>query len=413
MFTIKSNNQKVNQGNMVENNMPCEQIVPDVNAIVKQKFIDLFNTKPMIVNSPGRINLIGEHTDYNNGFVMPAAINKGIQFAIAPSKEKKSMVYANRYNQFFSIDLTDLKPVEEPYWVNYLLGILYQFQAKGLTVKPFNCVFDGDLPLGAGLSSSAALECGFAFALNELNAFHLSKLELIHIAQWAEHNYVGVKCGIMDQFTSMMGQENQVMVLDCQSLDFTYFPLVLNEYCLLLCDTNVKHKLASSEYNTRRLECEQGVAILQSIYPSIKSLRDASVEMILEHSELFPENVFNRCIYVTQENERVLSASQDLRTGQLAAFGEKMFETHEGLSHLYEVSCAELDFLVEQAKEFKDILGARMMGGGFGGCTINIIHQDMVGEFRHQTKKAYKERFKIELNSYVVNTGNGTSVIES
>jgi galactokinase len=382
-------------------------------VIVKQKFIDLFSTKPMIVNSPGRINLIGEHTDYNNGFVMPAAIDKGIQFAIALSKEKKSMVYANRYNQFFSIDLTDLNPVDEPYWVNYLLGILHQFRAKGLAVKSFNCVFDGDLPLGAGLSSSAALECGFAFALNELNAFHLSKLELIHIAQWAEHNYVGVKCGIMDQFTSMMGQENQVMVLDCQSLEFNYFPLILNEYCLLLCDTNVKHKLASSEYNTRRLECEQGVTILQSIYASIKSLRDVSVEMILEHSELFPETVFNRCLYVTQENERVLRASEDLRTGQLAAFGEKMFETHEGLSHLYEVSCEELDFLVEKAKDFKDILGARMMGGGFGGCTINIIHQDMVGEFVYQAAKAYKERFKIALNSYVVKTGNGTSIIEN
>jgi|GEM_PF-461258 len=390
-----------------------EPVKVEVNREVKQKFLELFSENPMIIHSPGRINMIGEHTDYNNGYVMPAAIDKGMQFAVAPNKGKQSIIYSLKYNQFYSVDHNNLAKVKEPEWANYLLGILYQMDSAGLKVKPFNCVFDGDLPAGAGLSSSAAMECGFAFALNELNQFNLPKLDLIHMAQWAEHNYVGVKCGIMDQFTSMMGLEHHVMVLDCQRLTYSYSPLEIKDYSLVLCDTNVKHSLASSEYNTRRAECEQGVSLLQSRFPSIKSLRDVTMEMLLDNMDLLPEPVLNRCTYVVQENDRVLKASEDLQKGDLATFGKRMFQTHEGLSSLYRVSCPELDFLVEQAKTFTGVLGSRMMGGGFGGCTINIVHQNRVGDFIYHVKQKYKGQFRIGLTTHVVKTGNGTAMIEN
>lgn len=390
-----------------------EHEIADVYPNVKKKFTELFGTQPMVIHSPGRINLIGEHTDYNNGYVMPAAIDKGIQCAIAPSKSKQSIIYSPKYHQYYSLDLKNIAIVKSPAWANYLLGIIHQMEARGLKVRPFNCVFDGDLPLGAGLSSSAAIECCFAYALNELNDFNLSKLEMIHMAQWAEHNYVGVKCGIMDQFTSIMGQAGHAMVLDCERLTYKYFPLALKEFSLVLCDTNVKHFLASSEYNTRREECEEGVRILQRTFPIIKSLRDVSVEMLARNSELLPEKVSNRCRYIVEENDRVLKGSEDLTKGDLESFGKKMFETHEGLSRLYEVSCPELDFLVEKSKLFSGVIGSRMMGGGFGGCTLNIIQQNRVGEFIYQMKRQYKDQFKIELTTHVVKTGNGTSVIEN
>jgi galactokinase len=344
---------------------------------------------------------------------MPAAIDKGIQFAIAPSKTPQSTIYSLKYNEYYSIDHSNLSPVGSPQWINYLLGIMYQFELRGFSVRPFNCVFAGDLPTGAGLSSSAAMECGFALALNELNHCKLSKLEMIHIAQWAEHHYVGVKCGIMDQFTSMMGMKNRAIVLDCRDLSYNYFPLELGEYTLLLCDTKVKHSLASSEYNTRRRECEQGVAILKAIYPSIESLRDVTIEMLQEHRDHIGENIFNRCYYVVQENERVLKGSEDLKNRHLAAFGEKMFRTHEGLSKLFEVSCSELDFLVEFARNFEGVIGSRMMGGGFGGCTLNLVRKDRVGDFVHQVTPAYKEKFNLKPPCLVVNASDGCSVIEN
>jgi galactokinase len=384
-----------------------------VNNSVKSKFIELFRTQPMIVNSPGRINLIGEHTDYNNGYVMPAAINKGIQMALAKSAHERSLVYAIKYDEFFTIDLSNPAEVSSPEWANYLLGIVAQLHKRELKIENFNCVFDGDLPTGAGLSSSAAMECGFVFGLNELFKLKLSKLDMVHIAQWSEHNYVGVKCGIMDQFASLMSRENQVMVLDCQWLNHKYFPLDLGGYSILLCNTNVKHSLASSEYNTRREECEEGVQIIKKYDPEINSLRDVSLAMLSKCKDSLPSKVYNRCLYVVEENMRVLQASHDLQNGKLASFGEKMFATHRGLSQLYKVSCPELDFLVDKAKEFEGILGARMMGGGFGGCTINIIHQDVIENFLKATRAAYRAEFGIELTSFIVETANGTSVLET
>jgi galactokinase len=391
------------------NNLNKQKVI----TTVKEKFIELFKELPLIVNSPGRINLLGEHTDYNNGYVLPAAIDKGIQLAICETSGKQSMLYSLRYNQFFAVDHTKIEIVKKPVWANYFLGVIHQLQARGYKVPSFNCVFDGDLPLGAGLSSSAAVECAFVYALNELFNLEISKLDLIHIAQWAEHNYVGVKCGIMDQFASVMGRENHIMLLDCQDLEYDFFPIQLKQYSLLLCDTGVKHSLASSEYNTRRNQCDEGVWGLRTKYPEINSLRDVSMQMLIDNKVLLSEIAFNRCLYIIEENNRVLNGCKDLQDGNLEAFGRKMFETHHGLSRLYDVSCPELDFLVECAKNFKGVLGSRMMGGGFGGCTLTIIDNDLIGAFTEQTRKSYKNKFGIEMKSYVVRTGNGTSVIEN
>jgi galactokinase len=383
-----------------------------LEAQVHQKFVELYKREPIIIRSPGRINLIGEHTDYNEGFVMPAAIDKRAVFAIAPSDTEQSEIFSIKYNQEFVVNLDDPEKVDEPIWANYLLGVLDRFVERGFDLKPFNCVFGGDIPVGAGMSSSAAIECGFGFALNELNNLGVSKIEIVKIGQWAEHHYVGVLCGIMDQFASVMGKDGHVIVLDCRSLTHTYAPINLKEYMLVLCDTKVKHSLVDSEYNTRRHECETGVKILRQHHPDIKSLRDVSMEMLEDHRSEFSGKVYDRCRYVVEEIARVPAASEDLGRGDLKAFGKKMYETHEGLSSLYQVSCAELDFFVAEAKKFPEILGARMMGGGFGGCTINIIRKDFVTTFEEHLRKAYREKFNHELETYHVDVEGGTSVVQ-
>jgi galactokinase len=378
---------------------------------IRTKFIELYNREPLLIRSPGRINLIGEHTDYNDGFVMPAAIDKQIIFAIAPSSTDSSTVYAARFNQEYTVDIDNPAKVSTPAWANFLLGVIHQLNEAEKKIKPFNCVFGGDVPLGAGLSSSAALECGFAFALNELFKLGIPKLTLVRMAQWSEHHYVGVMCGIMDQFATMMGKAGHVIVLDCRSLSYKYSPIDLKDHIIILCDTKVKHSLVDSEYNTRRSECEQGVAILKKHYPEIESLRDVSADKLTKHRDEFPGKVYNRCAYVVGEIARVQQASRDLESGDLKAFGKKMYETHEGLSKLYEVSCKELDFLVAEAKKFEAVLGSRMMGGGFGGCTISIVKRDHAERFIGHVTKVYRQAFSIDLATYQVNIKEGTSVL--
>jgi galactokinase len=379
---------------------------------VRDKFRQLFKTEPMLVRSPGRINLIGEHTDYNNGFVMPAAIDKEIVFAIAPALDQ-STVYSFSYDQQITIDLGSVHKVEKPAWANYLLGVISQLKTKGFAIGNFNCVFGGDIPTGSGLSSSAALECGFGFSLSELFDLDVPRIEIVKMAQWAEHNYVGVKCGIMDQFASVMGKEGNVILLDCQTLDYKYAPIDMSEYIIVLCDTKVKHSLVDSEYNRRREECEQGVSILKKYYSGIQSLRDVSTGMLEAHRGEFPGKVFDRCSYVVGEIARVQRATEDLHRGDLTAFGKKMYETHEGLSRLYEVSCKELDFLVEQARKNAAVLGSRMMGGGFGGCTINLVKESAADAFVNTVTAAYKRTFDIDMPSYRVKIKDGTSLLET
>lgn len=378
---------------------------------IRNRFKELFNTEPLLVRSPGRINLIGEHTDYNDGFVMPAAIDKEIIFAIGPSSSTDSQVYALDFDQHISIDVKNPAKVNKPGWANYLLGVLFQIQQHGYAVPSFNCVFGGNIPTGAGLSSSAALECGFGFALSELFNLDIPRLKIVTMAQWAEHNYVGVKCGIMDQYASVMGKEGNVILLDCRSLKHRYAPIDLDDHIIILCDTKVKHALVDSEYNTRRQECEEGVSILKKHYPQIQSLRDVSLAMVEKHKDEFKGKVFDRCLYVVSEIDRVQNATKDLEANNLKAFGEKMYETHKGLSKLYQVSCAELDFLVDEAKKTGKVFGARMMGGGFGGCTINILKETDADEVISVLTQAYKQKYNIDMPSYRVKIKDGTSVL--
>jgi galactokinase len=387
-------------------------ITKELTKSVRTRFHELFGKLPYIINAPGRINLLGEHTDYNGGYVMPAAIDKGILFAVNTAS-KETTIYSSRFKQFLSVDLENIQPLKNSEWQNYLLGILYQLKSKGYKIKNFSCVFDGDLPLGAGLSSSAAMQCGFVLSLSTLFDLKISREEMIRMAQWSEHHFVGVKCGIMDQFASLMSRENHVIQLDCQNLEFRYYPLELNNYCLLLCDTNVKHSLASSEYNLRRAQCEEGIKIIQRIYEEVRTLRDVMPEMLASCQKIMPTDVFRRCKYVVQENLRVVAAAKDLVRGDMVGFGNKMYETHEGLKTLYEVSCPELDFLVEFSKSMNGIVGSRMMGAGFGGCTINIIENHLVGSFIEKIRPLYKQKFGFDMSYYVVKTANGASVIES
>jgi galactokinase len=264
---------------------------------------------------------------------MPAAIDRHIVTAIDFSLDSHSTLYSVKHNEFFSFHTSYPEKVRSPLWANYILGVVRRILDKGHGVRAFNCVIDGNIPTGAGLSSSAALECSFAFALNHLHKFNISKLDLVLISQWAEHNFAGVKCGIMDQFSSVMGLEGKAFVLDCRSLEYRYFPLDLRQSAIVLCDTMVKHSLASSEYNTRRAECEEGVHIIQEYHPEVRSLRDATLSMLENHNTEFPANVYDRCTYVIQENQRVLDAAKDLEKGDLNSFGKRMYETHRGLSN--------------------------------------------------------------------------------
>jgi galactokinase len=379
---------------------------------VTERFYELYSKKPILVKAPGRINLIGEHTDYNEGLVFPAAIDRYITFAIAPNgTANQCRLYAYDLEDSFNFDLSNFQPLNKG-WQNYLMGVVSELQQLGKRLQGFDCVFSGNIPSGGGLSSSAALECGLAFGLNYLFQLGLSKFQLAKAAQLAEHHFMGVKCGIMDQFASMMVKKDHAIQLDCRSLEYSYFKLDLGDYRLLLCDSNIKHELASSEYNTRRLECDTGVAILKKHFTEISSLRDVNINMLNAHKSDFPEIIFNRCKYVIEENQRVLDCGKAMLENDLEKVGKLLFEGHAGLRDLYEVSCKELDFLVELAQKTNYILGARMMGGGFGGCTINLIHRSKVDYFKDHAKRQYDFRFGKKLSTFSVKCSDGASLID-
>ncbi|MES1160262.1 MAG: galactokinase, partial [Bacteroidota bacterium] len=309
-----------------------------LSSRIIEKFKETFNTDPVVIRSPGRVNLIGEHTDYNHGFVMPAAINKAIYMAVSRRDDNLIHILSQDLNLSYLGDTGKIVP-SSLHWPDYILGVIQQIQAKGLHVGGFNCVFGGDIPLGAGMSSSAALECATAFSLNELYGLKMDPLTMVKLAQKAENEFVGVQCGIMDQFASMFGRKNHVIRLDCQSLAYEYVPFNTDGIRIVLLDTNVKHSLASSEYNTRRQQCEAGVALIQAHHPEVHSLRDVTPEMLDKYVAPADALVYQRCQYVVEENLRLLAAGEDLKKGDITAFGQKMFATNDGLSRKYEVSC--------------------------------------------------------------------------
>lgn len=372
---------------------------------VVSAFYQTFQSEPSYtILSPGRINIIGEHVDYNDGFVLPAAIDKYVCLAIAKSGTSQCTFVALDLDKSYTFDLnTDLVPVEEM-WVNYILGVIAPLKKQ---LKGFNITFSSTIPMGSGLSSSAAVECGAAFALNTLFNLGLSKEQLAKLGQQAEHTFVGVKCGIMDQFASVFGKANQVIKLDCNTLDYAYYSANLGDYCLVLLDSKVKHTHLTSGYNTRRDEVETGLRIIKHAFPEVNTYRDCTLEQVETVKESLGETRYKRCSYVVKEIKRVGEAVQALASNDFETLGKLMNATHEGLSADYEVSCDELDFLVAQAQHIPDVLGVRMMGGGFGGCTINLMKQSALLKLKDEIQLAYKKRFGIDLEVYEVAISEG------
>jgi galactokinase len=377
---------------------------------IKSAFEARFETNPILVKSPGRVNLIGEHTDYNDGFVLPAAVDAAIYFACKSNKTASFRFYSYDLDDSYETSVDKIDKCEK-HWANYLLGVIAQFIKAGKKVQGFDCVFGGDIPMGAGMSSSAALETGLAFAINYMEGFGFETIDLVKFSQKAEHEYAGVQCGIMDQFAAMHGKSNQVIKLDCRSLDFSYYPLDMSKQMLVLVNTGVKHSLASSEYNKRRQECEAGVALLQKHQPEITSLRDVSLAFIQAHQNELNALVYKRCTYVIEENIRLENACKALDNRDFELFGKQMFGSHEGLKNKYEVSCVELDQLVDLAKTINGVLGARMMGGGFGGCTINLVKKDALKIFEETIKANYKTPDGKEPQIIKVSIEEGTHLV--
>ena len=379
---------------------------------LEKYFFEQYSQLPaVIVRSPGRVNIIGEHADYNNGFVLPAAIDKAAYLAISLRDDNEIHLTALDLNETFSTTIDELKPIGDISWPNYILGAAAQFLKQSIPLSGFNAVLTSDVPIGAGLSSSAAVECATVFALNHLLKTNIGRVEMVSMAQKAEHEYAGVMCGIMDQFASMMGKANQVIKLDCRSLEYEYFPFNLDGIKIVLLNTNVKHSLASSEYNTRRSECMQAVEMIQAHHPEVLSLRDATVEMLNQYVLPFNDLVYQRSRFVVDEMERLKQACQFLQEDNITALGSCMFKTHNGLSRQYEVSCKELDYLVDFVKSRKEVIGARMMGGGFGGCTINLVQADKIDSLINSIKPAYENTMGLQLDYYIATIENGTEII--
>ncbi|MDD4848013.1 MAG: galactokinase [Bacteroidales bacterium] len=380
-------------------------------APLKSLFQKNFSGEGTVFASPGRINIIGEHTDYNKGFVLPAAINKNFYVVIRKNELQQCRIYAADLNQFSQFTLYE--PIDDNrLWVKYFYGVIEEMKKSGKMISGIDVLISSEIPLGAGLSSSAALTSAFGFALNELFQLHLSRLDLALIGQKTEHNYIGVKCGLMDQFASLFGKENQLILLDCNDFSYHYSPFVSSEIKIVLFDSQVKHSLASTEYNLRRQDCEEGLQILQSINPKINLLRDFDESILEETSSHFSTQILNRCRFVLQENNRVKTVFESLKNDDIETFGKTIFASHEGLSHQYEVSCSELDFLVEAARQTQGIIGARMMGGGFGGCTINFVYPNDYEQFIKDLKIKFEKKYQKEAKFYEIAIGNGTQKME-
>ena len=362
------------------------------NKILKDRFQETFGSgEPLLFTAPGRINIIGEHTDYNGGFVLPGAVDKAITMAILPN--------GTEFVHLVSIDQDDAVffriggPQPNEQWASYFYGVIEEMRKRGATVGGFDAVFGGDVPLGAGMSSSAALESCIGTALNAIFSLGFRKEELAKIGQMTEHNYIGVRCGIMDQFASIFGQKGHVVRLDCRSLMYDLVPFNPTGIEIVLIDTMVKHLLASSEYNVRRAQCEEGVAVIKKYRPEVELLRDVTIEELEEHRAEIDPVSFRRCAFVINENKRLMAACAAMEKGDFEEVGKQIYATHEGLSVEYGVSCPELDFIVGIARRHEAVLGARMMGGGFGGCVIALVKKEGVADYIADVKKEYMVKF--------------------
>ena len=380
--------------------------------IINRKFSLYFGEEGTFYTAPGRINLIGEHTDYNGGFVFPGAVDKGIVAKIRPNWDRSVRVYSVDMDSYleFGID-PGINPYEP--WGYYIFGVYMEaIKRYGKDIPGIDAVFAGDVPLGAGMSSSAALESTFAYAINDIFQLGFDKLELARIGQAAEHNYCGVNCGIMDQFASIFGKAGSLIRLDCRSMEYKYFPFHPKGYRLVLLDSVVKHELASSAYNRRRASCETVVAAVKAAgHPSVEFLRDVDMAMLAEVKGKVSDEDYMRAEYVIEEIQRVLDVCDALERDDYETVGAKMYETHHGMSRLYEVSCPELDFLNDLAREC-GVTGSRVMGGGFGGCTINLVKDSLYDEFIAKAVREYAARFGHEPKVYPVVISDGARKLE-
>ena len=373
---------------------------------IRAKFQELFNTTGSLYASPGRINLIGEHTDYNNGFVFPGAVDKGMIAEIKLNGTDKVRAFALDLNDYAEFGLNE-EDAPEASWARYIFGVCREVIKRGGKIAGFDTAFAGAVPLGAGMCSSAALESTYAFALNDMFDLDIEKYELSKIGQATEHNYCGVKCGIMDQFASVFGRDGSLIRLDCRSGEYQYFPWHPKGYRLVLVNSCVKHELAGSPYNERRLQCEHVAEVIKQTHPEVESLRDASMEMLEEVKSQITADEYKRARYVIGEVVRVLTVCDALEKDDYETVGKMMYETHYGLSQEYEVSCEELDFLNDKAKKC-GVTGSRIMGGGFGGCTINLVKDELYDQFVKEVVPAFTEKYGHEPKIYDVIIGDGS-----
>lgn len=375
----------------------------------KAVFQSVFRSEPEhIFLAPGRINIIGEHVDYNDGWVLPAAIDKYICFAVKRQQDSETCTFfAADLNESFSFNISEKQSPVGQMWVNYLLGVVDAIQDCGKKTGGLQIAFSSTIPMGSGLSSSAALECGFAYILNTLFDLQLSKKEIALVGQKAEHTFAGVQCGIMDQFASVFGEKNKVMMLDCSSLEHHYYDAQLDGYSWVLFDSCVKHTHLTSGYNDRRKDVELGKEIIRSRYPEIVNFRQVTEEILTELKDDMGDLAYRRCLYVVKEIKRVEEAVRALSENNPEYLGRLMTETHAGLSQEYEVSCNEIDFLVQEALKEQSVLGARMMGGGFGGCSINLVKEDQADRISKVIKEKYRKAFGIDMNVYKINISEG------
>jgi galactokinase len=376
-----------------------------------EEFHARFGTPAIICRAPGRVNLIGEHTDYNDGFVLPAAIEFYCWVAAAARNDRKLVIHSENLNETIEANLNSIMPAGRKHWSNYPLGVAWALEQAGKRLRGANLLISGDVPLGAGLSSSAAIEVAVGFALLHQSGHAIDRLELAKLCQRAENEFVGARCGIMDQFVACHGRASHALLLDCRSLAFE--PVKLPpEIALVICNTTVKHEISSGEYNSRRAECEEGARRLQAALPGIRALRDVTIAQLEDHRALLTPKVYLRCRHVISENERVKRAVQSFKRGDIQALGPLMHDSHFSLRNDYEVSCRELDLMVELAEAQLGVIGARMTGGGFGGCTVNLVEIAAVAAFQENVAAKYLVRTGISPEIYVSRASDGVQLIE-
>jgi galactokinase len=374
------------------------------------RFQEMFGASPRMFRAPGRVNVIGEHTDYNDGFVMPAALKFYTWVAAAKREDRILDAYSDHFDEKISLSLDELAGPPRRHWSDFIRGVAAVLQNSGYDLVGANLFIHGEVPLGAGLSSSASLEVAIALALSSISAVEVPSLEMVRVCQKAEHEYVGTRCGIMDQFVAVFGAAGNALMLDCRSLEYQLLPLA-DDLRLVVCNSMVRHELASGEYNLRRADCEEGVRLLQGFLPEVRALRDVKIADLEGCKHLLPATVYRRCRHVVTENQRVLAAAEALRLGHTGEFGALMYQSHASLRDDYEVSCKELDLLVDLASSSPGVFGARMTGGGFGGCTVNLLKATNAAAFEEYIAQAYQDATGIIPEIYICEPAQGAQAL--